>query len=102
MLSPQFFTRYARGGAQGHPADSGSGPVHFFDKMYLLISLRKSTPPQKYQLNILISNIKQQVDNFVGELTFKKIKTRYARGGAQGHSVDSGGGSVNLSDTIHL
>ena len=34
--------------------------------MYLLISFRKSTPPQNRQLNILISNSKQKVQNFVG------------------------------------
>ena len=30
----------------------------------------KSTPPQNRQLNILISNSKQQVDDVVGEVTF--------------------------------
>ena len=30
----------------------------------------KSTPPQNLQLNTLISVSKQQVDDFVGELTF--------------------------------
>ena len=29
------------------------------------MSFRKSTPPQNRQLNILISNDKQQVDDFV-------------------------------------
>jgi len=38
--------------------------------MYLLISFRKSTPPQNRQLNILVSDSKQKVDDFVGELTF--------------------------------
>ena len=37
----------------------------------LLISFRKSTPPQKRQLNILIRNSNQSVDDFVGELTFQ-------------------------------
>ena len=41
------------------------------DTMYLLISFRKSTPPQNRQLNILIGNSKRSVDEFVGELTFK-------------------------------
>ena len=31
---------------------------------------RKSTPPQNSQLNISISNSKQQVDDFVNESTF--------------------------------
>ena len=38
--------------------------------MNLLIRFRKSTPPQNRQLNVLIGNSKQQVDDFVGELTF--------------------------------
>ena len=41
------------------------------DRKYLLISFRKSTPPQNRQLNILIGNSKQQVVDFVGELTFE-------------------------------
>ena len=44
-----------------------------FHSMYLLINLRKSTTPQNRQPiepNILISNSKQLVDDFVGELTF--------------------------------
>ena len=38
------------------------------DTMYLSISCRKSTPPQNRHL--LISNSKQSVGDFVGELTF--------------------------------
>jgi len=38
--------------------------------MYLLISFSKPTPPKNQQLNILIGNSKQQVDDFVEELTF--------------------------------
>ena len=38
--------------------------------MYLLIGFRKSNPPRNRQLDILISNSKQHVDDFVGELTF--------------------------------
>ena len=34
--------------------------------MYLLISFRKSTPPQNRQLNTSIGDSKQYVDNFVG------------------------------------
>ena len=41
------------------------------DAMFLLISFRNSTPPQKRQLNILVSNGEQQFDDFVGELTFQ-------------------------------
>ena len=37
----------------------------------VLINFRKSTPPQKRQLVVLISNGKQLVDDFVGKLTFK-------------------------------
>ena len=39
--------------------------------MYLLMSFRKSTPTQNRQLNISISDSEQQVDDFVGKLTFK-------------------------------
>ena len=45
-------------------------PQGLLDTLYLLISSRKSTPPQSRQLNILISNSKEQVDDFAGELTF--------------------------------
>ena len=38
--------------------------------MYYSDDLRKSTPSQKRQLDTSISNSKQQVDDFVGELTF--------------------------------
>ena len=38
--------------------------------IYLLISFRKSIPAQNRQLNVLISKSKQEVDDFVGELTF--------------------------------
>ena len=41
-----------------------------FDTMYPSISLRKATPPQNRQLNIQISNRKQEVDDSVGELAF--------------------------------
>ena len=33
------------------------------------VNFRKSTPPQKRQLIVLIGNGKQQVDDFVAELT---------------------------------
>ena len=46
-------------------------------RMSLLISFMKSTPPQNYQLDILIRSIKQCVDDFVGELAF------------QNHSIDT-------------
>ena len=43
--------------------------------MYLLISFRRSAPPQNRQLIVLVSNSKQYVDDFMGddfmgELTF--------------------------------
>ena len=38
--------------------------------MYLSISVKNSTPPQKHQLHVLISNNEQSVDDFVEELTF--------------------------------
>ena len=38
--------------------------------MYLLISLRKSTPPQNRQPNIFISNRRQYVDDFGVDLIF--------------------------------
>ena len=44
--------------------------VTLSDRMYLLISFRKSTPPQNRQLNILISSYTEQVDGFGGGLTF--------------------------------
>ena len=37
--------------------------------MHSLITFRKSTPQQNRQINISISNSKQQVDDFVRELT---------------------------------
>ena len=46
------------------------GVQGLFDTMYLSISFRKSTPPKHRQLNIFIINSNQQVQNFVGELTF--------------------------------
>ena len=39
------------------------------DTLHVLISFRKSTPTQNRQLDILISDGKHQVDEFVGELT---------------------------------
>ena len=39
--------------------------------MYQSISFRKSSPPHDRQLDMLISNGKQQVDNYWGELTFQ-------------------------------
>ena len=50
------------GGAEGEEVGEGD----------LSISSRKSTPPQNRQLNVLISNSKQQVDNFVGGVDFLK------------------------------
>ena len=44
-------------------------PPTLSDTLYILITLRMSTPPQNRQLNTLISNSEQQVDDFVGELT---------------------------------
>jgi len=38
--------------------------------MYLLLSFRRSPPPQNRKLDILISDSKQKVDDFMGELTF--------------------------------
>jgi len=38
--------------------------------MYLLISFRKSTPPQNLQLIVYYNLLKCYVDIFVGELTF--------------------------------
>ena len=49
--------------------------VHLSDTMYLSISFGKSAPTQNRQLNILISNSQQEVDDFVGELTFWLINT---------------------------
>ena len=52
------------------PSDVPVPPKLLSDTMCLLISIRKSTPQQNRQLDILISNSEQQVDHFVGELTF--------------------------------
>ena len=60
-------------GVRLRPA-SGRGataPPHFgallsSDTMYSFISLRKSTPPQSRQLDILMSNSAQQVENLWG------------------------------------
>ena len=41
------------------------------ERMYSLISFRKSTPPQNRHLNILTTNSKQWVDEFMAELTFE-------------------------------
>ena len=38
--------------------------------MHLFIDFRESTAPQNRQLTIWISNIEEQVDDSVGELTF--------------------------------
>jgi hypothetical protein len=46
-------------------------PTHLFDTMYLLISFRKSTPPQNRQLIVYYYNIKNQVDGFARDLTFQ-------------------------------
>jgi len=54
-------------GNREHP---GLGVLDLFDTMYLSISFRKSRPPQNRRLNVLMSNSQQQVDDFVGELTF--------------------------------
>jgi len=40
------------------------------DTMKLLIDFRKSTSPQNRQVVILITDSKQQVDDFVGKLIF--------------------------------
>jgi hypothetical protein len=40
------------------------------------LRFRKSTPSQKCQLIVLLSNSKQQVDDFAGELTFFKCLGR--------------------------
>ena len=47
----------------------------YLTQCYLLISLRKSNPPQDRRLNILISNSKQKIDYFWGELTFENQLT---------------------------
>ena len=47
------------------------------DTMCLSISLRKSTPPPKCQLDISISNSKQYVNDFVGDFDLLKLINRY-------------------------
>ena len=51
------------------PSSPYPGGTTLYDTLCLSISFRKSTPPQNRQLEFLISNSKQQVDDFVGELT---------------------------------
>ena len=53
---------------QTRTAAGGVAPVS--DTLYSSISFRKSIPPQNRQLNVPISDSKQQVDDFVGDLTF--------------------------------
>ena len=42
----------------------------FFHRMYSLISLRESPPPQSYQLIVYDYYLEYQLNGFVGELTF--------------------------------
>ena len=44
-------------------------PPGFSHTMYFFISFRKPTPHNR-QLNILISSSKQQIDDFLGGVTF--------------------------------
>jgi hypothetical protein len=46
-------------------ANSCRGDTTLSDTSCLSINLRKSSPPQNRQLNILICNSKQHVDDFV-------------------------------------
>ena len=55
---------------EGWSGEGAVGVANSSDMMYLLISFRKSTPPQNRQLNIVTKNSKQQVDDFVVKLTF--------------------------------
>ena len=48
-----------------------------FDTMYSSISVRKSTTPQNRQLNILISNSKQEVEIFLGGVDIVKLINEY-------------------------
>jgi len=66
--------------------------------MYLLSSLRKSTPLQNRQLDILSSNRKQQVDDFVGESTFKMDQMAQAR---DRHARAPLAHKVYLTECIH-
>ena len=50
-----------------------AGLVLLSHRMYLLISFRKSNPPQNRQLDILISDSKQQVVDFCGGVDFLKF-----------------------------
>ena len=55
----------------GHPI-RGQNPktTNLSDAMYLSISLKKSTPPQKRELDNLISNSEHKVHDLMVELTF--------------------------------
>ena len=50
-----------------------AAPPAWSDTKYWSISLRKSTPPQNCQLDILIGHSKQYLDDFVRELTALKL-----------------------------
>ena len=71
-------TQQSAGCEDGHTSADRTGfkqrcpDVESYHRMYSLISFRKSTPPQESQLNILISDSKQEADDYVGELTFAK------------------------------
>ena len=57
-----------------HWCGPGRCPGNLSDTMYLLIGVRKATPPENRQLDILVSRSKEQVDDFVGVLTLGKPK----------------------------
>ena len=50
--------------------DSERGHALISYRVYELISVRESTPPQNRDFNILIGNSKHQVDDLEGMLTF--------------------------------
>ena len=53
------------------PKPETQNPETLSHTMDSLLSFRKSTPSQNRQLDILISDSKQYVDDFVGGLTFQ-------------------------------
>ena len=61
-------------------APTAWSPSHsFLTQCIFLVSSGKSTRPQERQLNILSSNSKQKVDNFVGGIDFLKQVNEYVR-----------------------
>jgi hypothetical protein len=79
--------------------------LHLSDKMYSLIGCRMSTPPQHRPVDIWITYRKQEVDDFVGGLTFQnKIMNTFCetRIVCRERAAARGCGEVSRTPRIHL